>query len=315
MITDNPPLVLEALRSIGPLAAVVTALYIASRAERREKRDKPDLSLAYDHHRGEDFAIGLLLKHAQVPKITAEEHWVRVRVVNRAGKRTAEDVEVTLLDFRHIDTGANQGTQPMGDLAFPWVNRFDGDKPAVKVTIPPGAARRFELLRLREPLGLVTAKTGVTDTHAVLSVVPTPGDERHFIAKGRYTILLAVTAKDTDARYFAFHIAFDGKWSTGPESRRRLVVEGPSAAFYEALHHGAPPEEQLTVRRRLSYCFARFKYAADPRYWLGRRRGRILMRESGEPVVVGKWGRARTLHDVRSEADTEPGEGGAPDSR
>jgi hypothetical protein len=47
---------------------------------------------------------------------------------------------------------------------------------------------------------------------------------RYALREGTYQAIIAVTARDTDATYYAVTITFDGLWWSGPEVRRHVTV-------------------------------------------------------------------------------------------
>lgn len=139
-MTGDDPFILELLRSAGPFVAAAVALYIAFRSERRLRREQPELRLLYEHDNSDDF-------QAAVGPMSAPSHWVRLRVANRWGKRTAEDVEVLLVDVR------SRGDRPsLNGFALRWSNAFVAGSPTTRQTIPPGVARHVDLVSMARPV-------------------------------------------------------------------------------------------------------------------------------------------------------------------
>lgn len=209
--------------SFGGFVAAAAAVGIALWGARRERRSGPKLRLLYDGDSGQDFAVGVM----------DTQHWVRVRVENgragRSGRRSAHDVEVLVVAAARDDGSAV--TQLEG-CAFLWSNVLDADGHSVaRLTIPPGVARRFDLLVVRQPLvsdggggQRPTTDDPADGARAELRVVPVPGDWSASLAAGRYTLDVVVTARDSDAAYYEIGVEFDGKWSSARSIRDHIKV-------------------------------------------------------------------------------------------
>jgi hypothetical protein len=199
--------------AFGGFVAAAVAAWIALRGTRLDRRRRPVLRLLYDHHNGDDFAVG-------VNEGTA--HWVRVRVENaeagRAGRYSADDVEVLIVAAVGKDGGP---LTQLNGCAFIWSNVRDAeDRRLTRLTIPPGTARRFDLLAVQPPQvtdgagGTVAVyDEGADGAEAHLQVVPFPFDRSSLISEpGHYELRVVLTARDTDAARYVIGVDFDGRW-------------------------------------------------------------------------------------------------------
>jgi len=239
-VTDPPgPHWIDYVAAISTALAVFVALGVALWARLREDRLRPELRLIYEPGLGsDDFAAGLQTG-------AGEQHYVRMRVANRWGRRSADDVEVLVVSLRE-DRKA-PGPLPMSGYAFIWSNTFDPEgRPVTRLTIPPGVARHFDLFAVREPLvsdgaggAVPVGKDGAADASAELQIQPRPSDSRHHLGRGKHILTVALTARDTDAAYYAIYVDFDGLWWAAASIREHLKVAPPTHAGYMALE----PEE------------------------------------------------------------------------
>jgi hypothetical protein len=221
--TAGDPHWIDYVAAFGTVAAAVIALGVASWAWLREGRRRPRLRLLYDH-RGIDFA-------ADVPQNDGRDHhFVRMRVENRSGRRSAEEVQVLTVALAR--DGKLVMERSFGGYAFKWSLTHAGRTSSMTtLTVPPGMARRVDLLQLPEPASATgdRAKHGEEGADLRLQVEPTPPDTRHHLGAGRYTIYVVLTARDTDAAYYAVDVEHDGRWWSGDEIRGRLRLSEPRA--------------------------------------------------------------------------------------
>lgn len=92
MATVDLTLATDVLQAVGALAAAVTALYLARRAERQEWRRRPDLMLHFDADTDDiELRVGLGRSMSL---------WIRLRVSNAWGRHTAHGVEVLVVEVR-----------------------------------------------------------------------------------------------------------------------------------------------------------------------------------------------------------------------
>jgi hypothetical protein len=217
-VADETPLLLDVLRAAGPFVAAVVALYIALWSERRERRRQPDLRLLFDPAT-DDVEAG-------VDEGKDEKHWVRLRVANRWGKRTAEDVEVLVIDVRPRFGPSLSG------FRLAWATLVEDDYrwptspwPA-RQTIASGTALHVDLLYMalqpdgesRDPI------EGIAPAYIALQARPERRDERHVLPAGEWYLLLALTSRNADTVYYGVTIDFDGLWWSSEHMRDHLNV-------------------------------------------------------------------------------------------
>lgn len=217
--------------AFGGFVAASTAVWIALRATRKDRRARPNLGLLYDHDAGQDFATGVM---------GATQHWVRIRVENapasRAGRRSADDVEVLIVTAASEDGSMHAQLE---GCAFKWSNVHDSDgKPLTRLTIPPGVARRFDLLAVAQPLvrdgagGFQPSEEDPADgAIAELQVQPVPAHGSSRLAAGRHVLNVVIAARDSDAAFYEIVVDFDGRWWGTERTREHLMVSvsGPNA--------------------------------------------------------------------------------------
>jgi hypothetical protein len=293
MTGDETPLLLEILRIAGPFVAAAVALYLAQAAERRQRRQRPDLRLLYEHTQSDDLALAFG-RH--------EAHWVRLRVANRWGKRTAEDVEVLVVDVRPRD-----GKGSLNGWVLQWSNARGADgQPLTRQTIPPGVARHIDLVCVKPKLfdadGDSAPVEGESDASFELRVVPIPRDERRWLAGASNTVLLALMARDTDAAYYAVKIDHDGKWWSAEHVREHLTVSVRSAHYF-ALEPEAAWDRMLSRRDR-AFMHLELVRWLNPRNWKAMRTVRRARREyPGRAVHIDASGRITPVDELMSTDD------------
>jgi hypothetical protein len=206
--------------AVGPLVAAATALWIAGSVRRRERAQRPRLSMLYEHHRGDDFHPGVDLGGNRLG------HWVRVRVANERGRRAAEDVEVLVVGLR-----TPGGPRRLNGYPFLWSN---SPERATRLTIPPGVARSFDLMSICEPLisdgggGQVPGGVpGESECHAELQLRNLPHGLSNAIGAGSHKLEIVVAARNADAVHYSIDLDYDGKWWPEPEIRDHLRVGTP----------------------------------------------------------------------------------------
>jgi hypothetical protein len=255
-IVGADPHWIDYVAAFGTVLASFVAVGIALWARRRDDRQRPELSLVYDGGEGDDFMAGFRAGNR-------EQHLVRLRVANRWGKRSAEDVEVLVAKVVQSDREAGA----VNGYSFVWSNQLDGEgRPLSRITIPPGVARHFDLLALVEPnppdggYSGEVAEPGEYPASVELALRPKPADRRHMLGAGIYTLILALTGRDTDAVHYAVDVTFDGKWWRADSVRSHLKVAKPVVVGYVELepHEGrdrflrvyGPGRARLVLRLR-----------------------------------------------------------------
>jgi hypothetical protein len=206
----------------GTLAAVAAALGIAWRGERRERQRQPVLSLRFDPSlEPPDFMRGMWSRHGDDQW---ESHWVRLRVENSAGRRSADDVEVLFLSLEALDEAGSQRTLDVVPLRWS-STQGDAGGALTRITIPPGLARHVDLLGIRG--SCPEADPEAHRLPVAIQVWPIPTDERHRLPGGRYVFHLAVAARDSDAAFFRLEVMVPGERFGAKEIREHLSVSEP----------------------------------------------------------------------------------------
>jgi hypothetical protein len=217
-MAGDTPLVLDVLRAAGPFVAAVVALYIALWSERRERRRQPDLRLLFDPAT-DDVEAGVDDGHG-------EKHWVRLRVANRWGKRTAEDVEVLIIDVRPRFVPSLSGFRLTWATLVEDDYRWPGGPWPAHQTIASGTALHVDLLyvAVRPEWESRDAAEGVAPAYIALQARPERRDERHVLPGGEWHLLLALTTRNADAVYYGVTIEFDGLWWSSEQITEHLNV-------------------------------------------------------------------------------------------
>jgi hypothetical protein len=202
--------------AIGTIGAVAYALF---RDLFVTPRRRPKLDLRFDKT-GND----------QVIVATAagfDAAYVRLRVANRNGKDTADDVVVMLTELRHVADSeiTTSETQPIG-LPLTW----SGSSPSRTVaSVHPGSERHIDLLHVDWP-ARDEIDIGRNWSEAVplqLDLTPTPTGGRDVLPSGTYEISVEVRARNADAIRYAIPVFWDGKWSGKAAMWDHLRVEPP----------------------------------------------------------------------------------------
>jgi hypothetical protein len=197
----------EWLTAVGTVGATVAAIYVGVF---RVWLRSPKLSLEpSDYDAPSDRRIvgrpdGLLA-------------FVRARVVASAHRQAAEDVEVMILDSKEIR--ARPGAKPESSLRLEGTLLKWGNVQSTRLTIPPGIHRYVDLLRIRHN----AAKEG--DAPAEVVVLNPLGDHRERIRSAEFELVLALTARNMDARLYRVVVSYDGEW--GDNIWDHLKVDGP----------------------------------------------------------------------------------------
>jgi hypothetical protein len=202
----------------------VAALGIAWWGVYRERRFRPLLSLDFDPElRPPDFMAGMWSGSGKF-----ESHWVRLRVENKSGRRSADDVEVLVIGLEPTSSGASVRTLDVVPLRWSSTQDSSG-RAATRITIPPGLSRHVDLIAI-DGLRRIEDDEGSNGRPVVaIQVEPTPSDDRHLLPGGRYTLHLAVAARDTDAAYFQLELQTPEQRFSAAEIREHVRVSRPLA--------------------------------------------------------------------------------------
>jgi hypothetical protein len=122
-------------------------------------------------------------------------------VTNRRGRHAAEDVEVLIVTLEQTnrvppEAGLRVNFGPLG-----WTHIEP-----THLTIGPGVTRTVDLGYIASPANIFR-----------LGVKPEPLSDSHLLQQGTWEIVLAVGARNTDARHYKLTLWFDGTWGNGGE--------------------------------------------------------------------------------------------------
>jgi hypothetical protein len=205
----------DAIGAGATVAAVVVALAIAVGGgvlrQRRERKRRPELSLAYRANFDSAIERTEITQRAQdgtESTIAADGFYLRLAVSNRARREAAQNVEVLV-----VSVDALEGA-PGWETLFPWWADSETrlSSPPLGwthsltnvMTIPGGITRTVDLaVFLRK-----------VDSRLRLALYPQPLAARHFLNPGTYRFVLALSAENSDATYYGLTVKFDGTWGT-----------------------------------------------------------------------------------------------------
>lgn len=156
--------------AVGTIATVVYALF---RDVVVVPRRRPKLDLRLDERGNDD---------------------VRLRVGNRPGKDTADDVVVIVTDLRRLDGPEHASPPSLVGLPLTW----SGTSPSLTVaSVHPGSERHVDL---------VHAGRG----ELRLALNPQPTGSRDLLDSGTYEISIEIRARNADAIRYVIPLSWDG---------------------------------------------------------------------------------------------------------
>jgi hypothetical protein len=136
---------------------------------------------------------------------------VRLRVTNRTGKDTADDVVVMVTELRELDGSDDPEVRPVG-LPLTW----SGSSPPLSVaSVHPGSERHVDFLHVDRSAGDDAAVAPLR-----LDLTPRPTGSRDALDAGTYEISIEVRARNADAIRYAIPVSWDGAWE-------RVRIEPP----------------------------------------------------------------------------------------
>ena len=134
-----------------------------------------------------------------------------------------------------VDRRGGETLGPITGFSFIWSNTGIDAPPRTRLAIPPGVARRIDLMSIHKPSladggggSVVVSGDGQHETPARLAINPRPTGGSSLLGAGSYTIIVAVTAHDTDAAFYAVDVTFDGLWWGAGAIREHLKVGAPT---------------------------------------------------------------------------------------
>jgi hypothetical protein len=200
--------------AIGTIGAVAYALF---RDVVVTPRRRPKLDLLFDPAGNDQVIVGT--------ERGFDAACVRLRVANRPGKDTADDVVVMVTDFRRLpDSETTDETRPIG-LPLTW----SGSSPPLTVaSVHPGSHRHIDLLHVDCPAGDENdlARQWSGTVAAQLDLTPKPAGGRDALDSGSYEISVEVRARNADAVRYAVPVHWDGDWS-GKDTMWEHLRVGP----------------------------------------------------------------------------------------
>jgi hypothetical protein len=205
--------------AIGTIGAVLYALF---RDLVITPRRRPKLELRFDRSGNDQVIVG-----------TAggfEAAYVRLRVANRQGRDTADDVVVMVTEFRRLADSAmpTAETKPVG-LPLTW---WGSTPPLAVASVHPGSERHVDLLHVdwpaRDEIEIARQWSGSVPLR--LDLASKPADDRGTLASGTYEVAVEVRARNADAIRYVIPVSWDGKWSGKAAMWDHLRVDPPREA-------------------------------------------------------------------------------------
>jgi hypothetical protein len=202
--------------AIGTIGAVAYALF---RDLVVAPRRRPKLELRFDRTGNDQVIVG-------TAEGSAAAH-VRLRVANREGRETADDVVVVVTECRRLPDSeeAPAEARPIG-LPLTW----SGSNPPLTVgSVHPGSERHIDLVHVDWPARDEDeiARRWSDTVPVQLDLTPKPAGGHDALEPGRYEIAVEVRARNADASRYGISIEWDGKWSGRAAMWDHLHVESP----------------------------------------------------------------------------------------
>jgi hypothetical protein len=202
--------------AIGTVGAVVYALF---RDLLVTPRRRPRLDLRFDRTGNDQVIVG-------TPGGFDAAH-VRLRVVNRKGKDTADDVVVMVTELRRLaDSEKTMAEERPIGLPLTW----SGSSPPLTVaSVHPGSERHIDLVHVDWPARdeIDIARKWSEAAPLKLDLTPKPAGGQDILVSGTYEISVEVRARNADAIRYAIPVSWDGQWSGKAGMWDHLRVEPP----------------------------------------------------------------------------------------
>lgn len=188
----------SAVTAVGTLSAVGIALlrdFVWQRVRR------PSLTIeTLSGHR--DSGDTVKLDHGAMTSI-----WYRLPVTNARGRETARSVEVTIEQISNLSSSASPlAVHHLTTVAGRQLKWADRSSPSLD--IPAGASRRIDLIHLDTYRGSGPSRLVVTLWDPRRD--PDHGPRLASLHKGRYRLVMSLTAENADARCFEAELSWDG---------------------------------------------------------------------------------------------------------
>jgi hypothetical protein len=192
--------------AIGTIGAVAYALF---RDLVVSPRRRPKLELRFDRAGNDQVIVGTAGG--------SDAAYVRLRVANRKGKDTADDVVVMVTEVQPADS---EDARPI-HLPLTW----SGTNPPLTVSaLHPGSARHIDVLHVE------LSGDDEAEAPLQLDLNPKPAGGQEILEPGAYQISIEIRARNADALRYVIPIAWDGKWSDRAAMWDHLRVEPPRRA-------------------------------------------------------------------------------------
>ena len=190
--------------AIGTIGAVAYALF---RDLIVTPRRRPRLDLRFDPAGNDRVVVGTAGG--------SDPAHVRLRVGNRAGKDTADDVVVMLTELR--PSADSEAVAKPIHLPLTW----SGTSPPLTVSsVHPGSERHVDLLHVDLPVGDEAAPLH-------LDVNPKPTGGQDILEPGTYEISSEIRGRNADALRYVVPVSWDGHRSDRAAMWDHLRVESP----------------------------------------------------------------------------------------
>jgi hypothetical protein len=202
--------------AVGTVGAVVYALF---RDLIVTPRRRPQLDLRFDRSGNDQVVVG-------TPGGSAAAS-VRLRVTNRKGRDTADDVVVVVTEMRRRADAENSiaETRPIG-LPLTWSG---SDPPLSVASVHPGSERHVDLLHVDWPAGdeMEIARRWSEATSLQLDLASKPAGGLASLDPGAHEIVLEVRSRNADAIGYVVGVFWDGKWTGEAAMWEHLRVDAP----------------------------------------------------------------------------------------
>ena len=212
--------------AVGTVGAVLTALYVGvGRAYRRQ----PKLSLIFYPDTSDTIVVRAVelmpdtLTGGRTPQVMDdyESAYLRLRVRNKAGRDTAEDVEVTITDAH--ERGVSNQIVRLDGLPLRYSNSAP---PATSKRVAPGSDRHVDLAH-------IDFSGRPMDRPVWIDIHPRPLDSKlSSIGEGSLDLELTVTARNLDSVRYNATLRFTGQ---PPGDWGRLRLEGDASGVWDRL--------------------------------------------------------------------------------
>lgn len=198
--------------SVSAVATVLAVLVALFQPSIRERRRRPRLEVQpFDPESGDATVIDSDPADASA--------WARLRISNAPGRDAARSVEVVLELIEATDPdgarrllfGLQHDLSVLSGNALRWSDR----PPTIKLDIPSGATRRFDLVHVSNTVPSATLPDGSLAVPLRLYFQETPAHEQHLLADLEYRVRISVSARNCEPITQEVSLTFGGCWIGG----------------------------------------------------------------------------------------------------